>query len=149
MPRRTVHHLRLHLAQALHQAGMDALHGVGNRGEHQLAHHIRMAKDELQGDCGARAVAEDVGGFDSQLTDCGSHVIRHPFEAQRAVDVRCASVTLKLEGDDLPGLGEAGQELSERGADRGERAVQQHQRLSRCHGSRSTSGGRSPAHSRS
>src|SRR5207344_3218860 len=79
-----------------------------------------------------RAIAKDVGRSDFQLTDCRGDVIRHTFEGQWAINVCGAPVTLKLESDDLPCLCKARQQLSKRSADGGERAVQQHERLSRA-----------------
>ena len=105
VPRRAVHHLRAHFAQPLHQAGVDALEGVGNRREDELAHGLRMPDDQLEGHYGTRAVAEDVGGSEPQLLYPGGDIVRQPFDGQWAIDVRGVPVPLQLEADDLPVLG--------------------------------------------
>jgi hypothetical protein len=104
VPRRTVHHFWAHFAQPLHQAGVDAVEGVGNRREHELAHCLRMADDQLQSDDTTRAIAEDIGRSEPQLLDGGGDVIRQPFDGQRTINVRGMSVALQLEANDLPVL---------------------------------------------
>jgi hypothetical protein len=54
----------------------------------------------------------------------------HLLDAQRAIDVGRAPVSLQLEGDDLPSLGKSRQKLSERRADCRKCAVKQNQRRS-------------------
>src|SRR5215208_738310 len=89
-----------------------------------------MPQNDVQSHCRTGAVAEDIGAAEAQLIDCGRNVIGQGFEGQWTINVGGSTVTLKLKGHDLSALRKAGQQLFERGADRRERAVQQHQRLS-------------------
>ena len=75
-----------------------------------------MTDDELQGHGGTCAVAEDVGGLDTQLVDSGGDVVRHDFKRHGAINIGGASVALKLNSDDLATLGQARQQLPERRA---------------------------------
>jgi hypothetical protein len=42
---------------------------VAERGEHQLAHQLRMLEGELEGDGGPGAVAEEVGLLDAEVAE--------------------------------------------------------------------------------
>ena len=88
-----------------------------------------MADSEPQGHGSPVAVAEDVGLRDVQIPqECG-RVLRQELEVQRAVDVGRAAVGLQLHTDHLPPLDQARQQLAKRGADRGEGAVKEEERL--------------------
>ena len=92
---------------------MDTVQIVGDRGEHEFAHHLRMPNDHMQGDASAHAVTKDIGTFDPKVPDRGGDIIRHLFEGHRAVNIRGVPMGLQLEGDDLAGLGQGRQKLSE------------------------------------
>ena len=127
-----MHHLGLHLPQTLHQPRVDTVESVGDRGEHEFAHHLRVPESNPHGDAGSHAEAEEVGLFDPELLEGGDGVVCHLLHGQRAIDVGGAPVGLHLECDHPPGLGEFRQDATERGADRRESAVEQDQRLSRA-----------------
>src|SRR6266487_1124955 len=101
---------------------------VGDCGDHKLAHQIRVLDSDLQGDAGSHAIAEDVGIFDSDMMQQSGRVLRHLLDGQRAINVSRAPMGLLFDGDDLPGLGKGRQQLSERGADCRQSAMQQNQR---------------------
>src|SRR5215207_135050 len=62
----------------------------------------------------------------------GLELLRSDDATVVPIDVGRASMGLQLEGDDPPGLGKGRQDLSKRGADRRQSAVEQYQRLSRA-----------------
>ena len=99
---------------------------------------VRVADGELQGDAAAHAVADDVGVLDAEVSEQGGRVVGHLLVGDRAVDVGGVAVALQLDHDDLSGLGEPGQDRSQR-VDRHVGAVQQEQRRARRRGPRSTS----------
>ena len=109
---------------------MDPAQGVGGGREHQLAHHVGVPDNDLQGDVRAHAVAEEVGLLDAQLSKGGDRVIGHLLRRQRTIDVGRVTMRLHLQADHLPGLGQPGENVLKGRADRGERPVQQHKRLS-------------------
>jgi hypothetical protein len=131
MPRGPNHVFSRHVLHCFHEPGVEAALVVGDRGEHELAHHLRVPDGDLQGDAGSHAVTEDVGLFDSEMLECSGGVVGHLLDGQRAIYIGRASMGLQLEGDDLPGLCKFRQNVSERGADCRKSAVEQNQRLSR------------------
>ena len=46
--------------------GMHSISLEGSRGDHQLAHHLRVPDGGLQRDASAYRIAEDVATFESQ-----------------------------------------------------------------------------------
>jgi len=76
----------------------------GDRGDHELAHQIRVLDGDLQGDAGSQAIAEEVGILDADLLQERGRVVRHLLDGQRTIDIGRAAVRLLFDGDDLPGL---------------------------------------------
>ena len=102
----------------------------GSRGDHQLAHYLRVPDGSLQCDAPAHRKAEDVGTFVSQVRNQGSYVVRHLLVGERPIDVSRVPMALQLDGDDLPGLGQVWQNLFHH-ADRHEAAGKQNERFPR------------------
>src|SRR5215204_6945447 len=102
---------------------------VGGRGDHQLAHHLRVADGDLKGYAAPHTVAEEISLFDRKVLDQGGDVVRHQLVGERAIYVGGAPMPLQLHSDDLPGLGEGRHNLSHQ-IDRHVGAVKQDQRLS-------------------
>jgi hypothetical protein len=102
------------------------------RREHELAHDLRMPDRHLHCDRAAVAEAEEVGLRDVQVVEQRCGVVRRLFERERAIGtIGGVTVTLLLDRDDLPMLGQLRQDLRERSRDRVAAAVQQHERWAR------------------
>src|SRR5215216_4648612 len=104
--------------------GVQSAAVVGGRGEHELAHYLRVPDSDLKGDAGSEAPAKDVGIFDPDVPQQGGSVVGHQLVPQGAISVGRAPMGLQLDGDDPAGLGKGRQDLFEGGADRRESAVQ-------------------------
>ena len=77
----------------------------------------------------AHAVADDVGLRDAEVLHQGGDIIGHLLVAEGAVDdVGGVPMALELDGDDLVGLGQGGQDRSPQ-VDRPKGAMEQDQRL--------------------
>src|SRR5260221_12031934 len=96
--------------------------------EDEFAHQGGRAESDLQGDSASRAIAEEVGLLDLEMTQESSGVLRPLLETERAINVGCVPMSLLLNSDNPPRRGKLRQHLAERGADGREIAVQQHQR---------------------
>src|SRR4030095_15343352 len=94
-----------------------------------LAQHRGLPCGEMQCYGTARAVTENVSLFYSQFRERGGYIIRHPFDGQRAVNIRGATMPLQLERNNLSRFRQPGQDPSKRGPDPRERAVEHYQRL--------------------
>jgi hypothetical protein len=87
-----------------------------------------MPHRELQANVAAHAVAEDIGLPETEVTQQGGRVLRHLFVAQRSVDIGGMTMSLLLDGDDLPVLRQRRQDRSPQ-VDGAVRAVEQHERV--------------------
>ena len=76
MKRGSVHHFGLHLLEARPELGVDPVALEPDRGQHLLAHQVRMSDREPQRYGSPVAVAEDVGLLDVQILQEGGRVIR-------------------------------------------------------------------------
>src|SRR5437016_1641416 len=93
----------------------------------EFAHQGGRAESDLQGDSAPRAIAEEVGLFDPQMTQESGGVLRPLLETERAINVGRVSMSLLLDSDNPPRRGKLLQDLAERGANGREIAMQQHQ----------------------
>ena len=84
-----------------------------------------MPDRQLQPDAAAHAIADDVGLTDAEVLHQRGDVVRHLLVLQGAIDVGGAAVSLQIDGDDLPALGQVRQQRLH-GAGRHVGAVEQH-----------------------
>src|SRR5260221_2523768 len=137
----------------LQEFGVQAVASItGPSSPDEFAHQGGRAQSNLQGDSAPRAIAEEIGLLDLEMTQESSGVLRQLLETERAINVGCAPMSLLLNSDNPPRRGKLRQPLAERGADGREIAVQQHQRpaaavylvvhLQTIHGSIATLDGR-------
>jgi hypothetical protein len=80
---------------------MDTFSVEGGRGDHELAHQLRMPDGDLLGGVAAKAVAEDIDLLNAEVFQQRGGVVGQLFVGQRAVDIGGTSVTLEFDGDDL------------------------------------------------
>jgi len=72
-----------------------------------------MPDGGLQGDAASQGIAKDVGLLEPEVFDQSGNIVRHVLEGQWAINVAGVSMSLQLNGDDLPILGKAWQKLLE------------------------------------
>src|SRR5712692_9488689 len=94
----------------------------------EFAHQDGRTERDLQGNSAPRAIAEEIGLLDPQMTQERGGVLRPLLYTERAINVGCVPMSLLLDGDNPPRRGKLWQHLAERGANGREIAVQQHQR---------------------
>src|SRR5712692_8021070 len=94
----------------------------------EFAHQGGRAESDLQGNSAPRAIAEEVGLLDLEMTQESAGVLRPLPYTERAINVGCVPMSLLLDSDNPPRRGKLWQHLAERGVDGREIAVQQHQR---------------------
>src|SRR6266566_6786900 len=94
----------------------------------EFAHQGGGAESDLQGDRAPRAIAEEIGLLDPQMTQERGGVLGPLLYTERAIDVGGVPMSLLLDSDHPPRRGKLRQHLAERGANGREIAMQQHQR---------------------
>src|SRR5438552_8956463 len=110
--------------------GVEAVASItGSPCDDEFAHQGGRAQSDLQGDSASRAIAEEVGLLDPQMTQERAGVLRPLLYTERAINVGRVSMSLLLDSDNPPRRGKHRQHLAERGANGREIAVQQYQRL--------------------
>src|SRR2546422_8514465 len=82
----------------------------------EFAHLGGRAESGLQGDSTPRAIAEEVGLLDLEMTQESGGVLRPLLYTERAINVGCVPMSLLLDGDNPPCRGKLRQHLAERGA---------------------------------
>ncbi len=87
-----------------------------------------MSNGDVHCDAASHAVTDEVRVRDPELPQQLGHIVRHLLIRERTIDVCGAAVALLLDRDDLPGLRNRRQDLSEVGLDIRERAVEEHDR---------------------
>jgi hypothetical protein len=87
-----------------------------------------VADGGLQSNTAAQGIAKDVGIFEPDVFDQGGNIVRHLLEGERAINIGGVSMSLQLDGNDLPVLGKDWQKLLEH-PDYAQAAVKENQRL--------------------
>jgi len=109
--------------ERLERRGVHGVAGVGGRCDDELSHRVRVTDRQLQAGGAAHAVADNVGVVDLKVTDQGRRVVGHLLVRERPIDVGGMPMSLQLDRDHPPGLGQPGQDRAHH-VDRHVRAVQ-------------------------
>jgi hypothetical protein len=123
--------LRGHRVLLLADVGKESRVGKPGGDENETADFLRVLRRELQRDAAAERVSEDVDLFETGLLEHGAHVLADRDEVDLARAERGATVTVEIDGDDGPMVGERGHDGREH-VRRPESAVQQQQGLARA-----------------
>src|SRR5438034_3418101 len=93
--------------------GMPASPFEGCGDNYELVDTFWMANGGLQSHGTTKRVAEEVGCFESEVVDEASNIVRHLFQTDGAISEGCASVSIKIDTNDLVVESERGRKGSE------------------------------------
>ncbi len=129
--RRLDHERRRRSAHLLHSRDRVGVPGgplVGRRDDYELPDDGGALDRGAKGDRTAHRVAHDVSSFKPQVLDQGRDILSHQLQAQWAVAISGAAVSLKIDGDNLTASREQRQDVGEH-AGQAKAAMQQQERL--------------------
>jgi len=121
------HVVQFCVLERLPESGVASLPVEHGRLNNQLSRHVRVSDSDLEGNVASVAVAEEVSLRDFEIPEQTYGVLRRLLEGKRTIYISSVTVSLLLEGDDLPGLCKGRQNLSERCFDRRSAAVEKEQ----------------------